>query len=290
MRMDRRVFLGRMAGAMCVAPRVLFSDQPPPIGRIGVQLYTLRAEMAKDAEGTLARVAALGYREVEFAGYFDQTPQAVRMMLGRNGLTSPATHIDYASVTSRLPQVIEASQTIGHRFIVMPWLDESLRKQSDVWKRVAETLNRAGELTAKAGIRMTYHNHHFEFAPGAGGKLPFDELLEECDPKLVMFELDLAWMTAAGQDPLAYFGKYPGRFPLVHVKGLKKKPALGATTPIEQVLPDIADVGGDAIEWAKILPVAQKAGVHHFFVEHDQPASAFDSLKASFGYLQTLKF
>jgi sugar phosphate isomerase/epimerase len=289
MTMDRRQFLGSVAGAACVAPHLFGPDEPIQLGRIGVQLYTLRAEMAKNAEATLAKVAALGYREVEFAGYFDQTPEAVRMMLGRNGLIAPATHIDYASVASRLPQVIAASQTIGHKYIVMPWLDDAVRKQADVWKRVADTLNRAGEMTAKAGIRMAYHNHHFEFVPGAGGRMPFDELLEQCDSKLVTFEIDLAWMVAGGQDPLAYFARHPGRFPLVHVKGLKKKPAQGAATPIEQVIPDIADVGGDLIDWGKILPAGQKAGVQHFFVEHDQAASPFDSLKASFQFLQTLK-
>jgi sugar phosphate isomerase/epimerase len=254
-----------------------------------MQLYTVRAEMAKDIEGTLARIAALGYREVEFAGYFDRTPHSVRMMLGRNGLTSPATHIDYASVSTRMPQVVEASQTIGHKFIVMPWLDDTLRKQPDIYKRVAATLNRAGELTKKAGIKMAYHNHHFEFVPVAG-KMPFDTLLEECDRNLVAFELDLAWITAAGHDPLAYFAKHPGRFPMVHVKGLKKRPAQGAATPIEQVLPDITDVGGDVVPWAKIFAQAQQAGIEHYFVEHDQPASAFDSLKASYAYLQNLRF
>lgn len=286
---DRRVFLGRLAGAMACAPGWLTDLKSRRLERIGLQLYTVRAEMAKDIEGTLARVAALGYREVEFAGYFDRRPHSVRMMLGRNGLTSPATHIDYASVSTRMPQVVEASQAIGHKFIVMPWLDATLRKQPDIYKRVAETLNRAGELTRKAGIKMAYHNHHFEFAPVAG-KMPFDTLLEECDRDLVAFELDLAWITAAGQDPLAYFAKHPGRFPMVHVKGLKKRPAQGAATPIEQVLPDITDVGGDVVEWAKIFAAASKGGIQHYFVEHDQPASAFDSLKASYQFLQKLRY
>jgi len=287
--LDRRAFLGSLAGAMAFSPAWLAGDQSRRLERIGMQLYTVRNEMAKDIEGTLARVAALGYREVEFAGYFDRTPDSVRMMLGRSGLASPSTHIDYASVSTRMPQVVEASQTIGHKFIVMPWLDETLRKQPDIYKRVAETLNRAGELTRKAGIKMAYHNHHFEFLPVAG-KMPFDTLLEECDKDLVAFELDLAWITAAGQDPLAYFTKYPGRFPMVHVKGLKKKPAQGAATPIEQVLPDITDVGGDIVDWARIFGASKHGGIQHYFVEHDQPASAFDSLKASYQYLQNLRF
>jgi sugar phosphate isomerase/epimerase len=287
--MGRRQFIGQAAGLVAAVPLLANGEQSRRIERIGIQLYTVRNEMAKDIEATLAKVAALGYREVEFAGYFDRRPNSVRMMLGRSGLSSPSTHIDYASISTRMPQVVEASQAIGHKYIVMPWLDETLRKQPDIYKRVAETLNRAGELSKKAGIKVAYHNHHFEFVPVAG-KLPFDTLLEGCDKDLVAFELDLAWITAAGHDPLAYFAKHPGRFPMVHVKGLKKRPAQGAATPIDQVLADITDVGGDVVEWAKIFATAPQAGIQHYFVEHDQPASVFDSLKASYTYLQNLRF
>jgi sugar phosphate isomerase/epimerase len=279
MRIRRREFLGQA-----------HASQSRRIERLGMQLYTVRAEMAKDFDGTLARVAALGFREVEFAGYFDRTPQQVRAALDRNGLTSPSTHIDLASISSRLPQVIEASRVIGHTFIVMPWLDDATRKDPGIWQQVADTLNRAGETARAAGIRMGYHNHHFEFVPTASGQLPFDVLLERCDPKLVVFELDLAWISAAGQDPLAYFAKYPGRFPMVHVKGLRKRPAQGAATPIDQVMPDIADVGGDSIDWARVFARSEQAGIAHYYVEHDNPKSAFDSLAASAKYLQALRF
>lgn len=275
-----------MAGASVVGARA----QTGRVGRLGMQLYTTRNEMAKDFDGTLARVAAIGFREVEFAGYFDRSPKDVRASLDRHGLTSPATHIDLASISTRLPQVIEASTIMGHKFIVLPWLDEATRTDPGIWPRVADTLNKAGEQSKKAGITMAYHNHHFEFVPGADGRRPLDRLLDACDKSLVAFELDLAWITAAGQDPLAYFEKYPGRFPMVHVKGLRKRPANGASTPIEQVLPDIVDVGGDSIDWARIFARAARGGIQHYFVEHDQPASAFGSLEASYKYLQGLRF
>jgi sugar phosphate isomerase/epimerase len=290
MRIRRREFLGQVGAGVVVASGMAHASQSRRIERLGMQLYTVRAEMAKDFDGTLARVAALGFREVEFAGYFDRTPQQVRAALDRNGLTSPSTHIDLASISSRLPQVIEASRVIGHTFIVMPWLDDATRKDPGIWQQVADTLNRAGETARAAGIRMGYHNHHFEFVPTASGQLPFDVLLERCDPKLVVFELDLAWISAAGQDPLAYFAKYPGRFPMVHVKGLRKRPAQGAATPIDQVMPDIADVGGDSIDWARVFARSEQAGIVHYYVEHDNPKSAFDSLAASAKYLQALRF
>lgn len=290
MRIRRRQFLGHVGAGVVAASGLALASQSRRIERIGMQLYTVRAEMAKDFDGTLARVAALGFKEVEFAGYFDRTPQQVRAALDRNGLTSPSTHIDLATITTGLPQVIEASQIIGHKFIVMPWLDDATRSDPGIWQRVADTLNRAGKTARAAGIQMGYHNHHFEFVPTASGQMPLDLLLERCDPTLVVFELDLAWISAAGQDPLAYFAKYPGRFPMVHVKGLRKRPAQGASTPIEQVMPDIVDVGGDSIDWGRIFAQSGQAGISHYYVEHDNPPSAFDSLKASFDYLQGLRF
>ena len=116
-------------------------------------------------------------------------------------------------------------------------------------------------------------------------------LLKECDPELVKIELDLCWITVAQQDPLTYFKRYPGRFPLVHVKGLKKLPTGPAPVPFEQAIPQITDVGsGDIIDWKRIFAQSEQAGIRHYFVEHDQPAAPLDSLQASARYLQALRF
>jgi sugar phosphate isomerase/epimerase len=261
------------------------------IQRVGAQLYTVRDAMQKDFEGTLAKVAAIGYKEVEFAGYFDKSPQQIKEILSRNGLTSPSAHIDYPSLTGDAwANAIEGAKTIGHDYLINAWVDESVRKEPGSWKRIAETYNRAGEISKKSGIQFAYHNHNFEFEP-VDGKLPYDFLLETCDPKLVQMEMDLCWITSAGKDPLDYFRRYPGRFPLVHVKGLSKKPAQGAATPIPEVLPDITDVGHhDIIDWKRIFAHSKEAGIKHYFVEHDVPKDPFASLKASYEYLSTLQF
>jgi sugar phosphate isomerase/epimerase len=260
------------------------------IERLGLQLYTVRNEMGKDFEGTLAKVAAAGYREVEFAGYFDHAPKDVRAILDRHKLTAPSTHVDYATVETKLAQVIETSHVIGHKFLVNPWIDEEMRKQPDVWKRMAATFNKAGEACKKAGLQFAYHNHHFEFVP-VNGVMPFDQLLKECDGDLVKMELDLCWITVARQDPLLYFQRYPGRFPLVHVKGLKKVPEGEAPVPFDQAIPNITDVGtNDVIDWKRIFAKADQAGIRHYFVEHDAAPSPFDSLNASAKYLNTLRF
>jgi sugar phosphate isomerase/epimerase len=284
---DRRTFITAMSTAALTGVRL----HAKKIDRVGMQLYTVRAEMEKDFDGTLAKVAAIGYKEVEFAGYFKRTPQQVRAALEKAGLTAPATHVDYPSLAAdKLPAVLENARAIGHQYLVNPWIDESLRKEPDIWKRVAETFNRAGEMSGKAGIQFAYHNHHFEFAP-VDGKLPYELLLEQCDPKLVKMELDLCWITAAGRDPLEYFKRYPGRFPLVHVKGLTKKPDAGGAAPIQSVMPDLTDVGtNDMIDWKRIFARSGQAGIRHYFVEHDIPKDPYASLKASYDYVKSLEF
>jgi len=286
---DRRTFLGTAGAVLVMGPLDLLA-QGNRIRTVGLQLYTVRDEMTKDFEGTLAKVAAIGYKEVEFAGYYNKPPKDVRAVLDRHGLTSPATHIDLKTLRENLPQAIETAGIIGHRFVVLPWLDDATRKEPDVWKRVADTLNAVAAAGSPSGIQAAYHNHHFEFAP-AGDKLPYDILLETCDPKVKM-ELDLCWITAAGKDPVEYFKRYPGRFPLVHVKDLKKIPA-GPTPgalPIEQILPDVADVGTGTINWKRIFAESKTAGIEHYFVEHDRPARPYESLEASYKYLQALRF
>jgi sugar phosphate isomerase/epimerase len=296
MTITRRMFLGQVAASAAtgLAPsrrrREGRRTVEHRIERLGLQLYTVRTEMEKDFEGTLAKVAAAGYREVEVAGYFDQDPKKVRAILDRHKLTAPSTHVDYPTVEGKLEQAIETSHIIGHRFIVNPWIDEAMRKQPDIWKRVAATFNKAGESCKKAGIEFAYHNHHFEFVPVDGVK-PFDLLLKECDPNLVKMELDLCWITVAREDPLTYFQRYPGRFRLVHVKGLKKIPEGQAPVPFEQAIPNITEVGAsDIIDWKRIFADASQAGIQHYFVEHDQPASPFDSIRTSARYLHDLRF
>ena len=284
---DRRAFIGAVGAACVVGVRM----EAKKIQRLGMQLYTVRTEMEKDVDATLARVAALGYKEVEFAGYFKRTPAQIRDALKKAGLTAPAAHVDYPSLAEdKLPAVIEAAQVIGHRYLVNPWIDETLRKEPDIWKRVAGTFNRAGAATQKAGIQFAYHNHHFEFAP-SDGKLPYELLLEQCDPKLVKMELDLCWISAAGKDPLEYFSKYPGRFPLVHVKGLKRVPEGDPPVPFDKAIPQITDVGNnDIVNWKRIFAKSQQAGIQHYFVEHDQPPSPIESIEKSAAYLRTLQF
>jgi len=289
--MDRRTFLGTMTAATLLTRRLAFAAGDHKIDKIGLQLYTVRDLMKQDFDGTLAKVAAIGYKEVEFAGYFDHSPKDVRAAVDRRRLTAPSAHIDYKSLGEKFPEVIEAAKVVGHEYLVNPWIEEEIRKQPDGWKHAAETFNRAGEACKKAGIQFAYHNHWFEFLP-VNGKLPYDLLLTECDPNLVKMELDLCWITVGGQDPLKYFDRYPGRFPLVHVKDVKRVPPVtaGGAQDFGSSMKDMTEVGSGIIDWKKIFAQSDKAGIKHYFVEHDNPKKPLESIKKSYDYLASLRF
>jgi sugar phosphate isomerase/epimerase len=268
--------------------------------RIGVQLYSVRKAIAEDYDGSLAKVAAAGYTRVELAEfsfdggqvrYFKRTPQELKATLDHDGLDAISTHLNYKFLTPEIfPKVLEASHVLGHKYIVCPWIDEEFRKGPDVWKHACETFNRVGEASQQAGFQFGYHNHWFEFLP-VDGKLPYDILLEGCDPKFVKMELDLCWITAAGKDPVTYFERYPGRFPLVHVKDLKSLPHITEGGP--QNFGDTADlteVGSGIIDWKRIFAHSEQAGIKYYIVEHDHPKAPFDSIRTSYEYLTKLRW
>jgi sugar phosphate isomerase/epimerase len=281
---DRRSFLGALAaiGSAGLAPErgcTSASRLPTELSylkRIGLQLYTVRDEMAANFEGTLARVAAIGYREVEFAGYLDRNPRAVRAILDQNGLVAPSAHIPIELLRTKWRAALDDAQVVGHRFLVIPWIPAEERRTLDDYKRVAELFNRAGAEAKAVGVGFAYHNHDFEFAR-VNGQLPYDILLTETDPALVAMELDLYWITKGARDPLDYFARHPGRFPLVHVKDSGGAPRH-----------EMVEVGRGTIDWKRIFARQEQAGIKHAFVEHDEPADPLGFARASYEYLSRL--
>lgn len=275
--LTRREFVGAVGGFLAssalTAGSATNTEAVKKLGRIGVQLYTVRDEMKKNFDGTLARVARIGYKEVEFAGYFGNSAKRVRASLRQNGLASPAAHIGFPVLGKEWDKTIEDARDIGQRFVICPWIDEKHRTM-DGYKQVAELFNKAGERAKAAGLRFGYHNHDFEFKP-IQGRLPYDLLIEETDPALVTMEMDVFWTRKGGQDPLAYFRRYPGRFPCLHIKDLD---AAGK----------MVDVGKGVIPWRAILARRELAGTKHIFVEHDQPPDPFASIRDSYRYLKAL--
>lgn len=278
---DRRSFLGSLGATLALAARpgaALRLARGRKLDRVGLQLYTVREAMKNDVAGTLARVAAIGYREVEFAGYFGKTPAEVRALLDRNALRSPSTHVGYEVLGDAWAGTLAGAKSIGHEWVTVAWIPDAERATLDGWKRVAAAFNRAGEQAKAAGLRFAYHNHNFEFKR-VGGRLPYDVLLEETDPRLVDFEMDLYWLVTAGGNPLAYFARHPGRFAMVHVKD--------SSGPPEQRM---VDVGRGTIDFRHIFADSARAGIRHNFVEHDEPADPFASVTTSYRYLAALEF
>jgi sugar phosphate isomerase/epimerase len=268
-------------GALCLARPGLTASAvgPGKLKTIGAQLYTVRRELEKDFEGTLARVAALGYREVEFAGYFNHKPEEVRRVLARHGLAAPSAHFQLAEWRGDLQPLIDAAHAVGHDYLLLAWTPPEVRKTLDDYRRLAELCNRAGERLHGAGLQFAYHNHDFEFAP-VEGRTPYDLLLERTDPRLVKLEMDLYWIVKGGGRPVEYFERWPGRYPLLHVKDMD------ATAKR-----DFTEVGRGVIDFKTVFAHAGRAGVRHYFVEQDEtPGSPFDSLKISIDNLRRLEF
>ncbi len=238
----------------------------PPIG---LQLYTVRALMAQDMGGTLAALAAAGVREVEFAGYFDRAPSAVRALLDRHALTAPAAHVPLPATPDGWAPVFDAAEALGHRWLVIPWVGNEVRASLDGWRRLADALNEAGRLAAPRGLRVGYHNHDFEFVV-TEGQVPFDVLADRLDPTLVDLELDLYWAVKAGRELRTMIAARPGRFPLWHLKDAGPAPARA-----------MVDVGAGTIDFRALFALGAQAGLRHAFIEHDEPSDPMASVQAS---------
>ncbi|MEO8112381.1 MAG: sugar phosphate isomerase/epimerase [Ginsengibacter sp.] len=258
---------------------------------IGLQLYTVRDAMEKDPRGTLAKVAEIGYNSVELATYtgsekfYGMSPSEFAIALKQNGLVAPSAHyrlgeeqpkgvVQQGTMLHDWDKAVDDASALGLKYMVCAYLADVERGNLDHYKKVAEQLNTAGERCKKAGIQLCYHNHDFEFIK-QGDQYPYDILLS-ADKDLVKMEVDLYWVTKAGQDPIKLFNEHPGRFPLWHVKDMDN------TTK-----KDFTEVGNGVIDFKKIFEHKNKAGMKYFFVEQDKtPGSPFDSITKSIAYIK----
>jgi sugar phosphate isomerase/epimerase len=289
--MNRRDFLQTTAlGATAAAissqlPEFLFAN---PYGKpIGLQLYTLRDQLEKDVTGTIQQIAKIGYKDVEIYSLYGKSAAEFGKILKDNGITASSGHVMLKDVKTNWEKHIEDAQTLGLKYMVNAILQEDERKSFDDYKQLVDIFNKAGEATQKAGIQFCYHNHNFEFTK-YGDTTAYDYLLKSLDPKLVKFEMDCFWVTHAGEDPVAYFKKYPGRFPLLHIKDMKDKPA--PTHELDAKMGLFAPVGQGTIDWKRIFEAARQGGMQHYYVEQDyceQPP--LEAIKASYEYLSKLK-
>jgi len=273
--MTRRQFLATV-GAVSFRSALPFPVRR--LDRVGLQLYTVRQLLARDWSGTLTQIAAIGYREVEFAGYFNRSPIEIRHLLDRLGLAAPAGHFPKEDLLAPSAAAFDVAAAIGHRWVIVAWVPPEERASLDGWRRIADDLNRIGDRCRRAGLRFAYHNQDADFIPSQG-QIPYDILLAATDPHRVDLEIDLYWVTKGGQDPAAYLARTAGRTRLVHVKDSPGPPAHR-----------MVDIGRGALDWKRLLAAAWRAGVRHYFVEHDDPADPLSFCRTSYAYLSRLEF
>jgi sugar phosphate isomerase/epimerase len=246
------------------------------LARVGLQLYTVRRAAAADLAATLARVAKVGYKEVEFAGYHNHAATEVRDLLRQNGLTAPSAHIAITEIQKTPVKTFDDARTIGHEWIVVPSLPAGKRESVDDWKRVADQFNAAARQVKAAGFRFAFHNHNDVFKK-VGDVVPIDVLIAETDPSLVSYEMDVYWVVNGGGDPVDLLTRHAGRFRLMHLKDSMGPPNH-----------KMADVGSGVIDFKTIL--AHAKGIEHYFVEHDDPPDAFTDIATSYSYLSRLEY
>jgi sugar phosphate isomerase/epimerase len=265
MSQTRRHFLtslGAAAVGLASSRRALAAVGAPSarLSRIGIQLYTLRRAAATDLAGVLEQLAKIGYKEVEFAGYYNHPAGEIRDLLHQNGLTAPSAHIDLDLIETKPAATFDDAKTIGLEWITVPSLPRGARETADDWKQLA------------------FHNHTDVIKPvGELQVVPIEILMKETDPALVSYQMDIYWAVNAGADPLALLARFPDRFKMLHVKD-------SAGPPDHKM----ADVGAGTIDFKRIF--ARARGIEHYFVEHDSPADAIASATASYKYLSALEF
>ena len=255
---------------------------------IGVQLYTVRSVLPQKPLETLKAIDQIGYREVEVvAASLDKIWDSLK----QTSLKPVSLHLDTALFMhdqDKLPGALDDAKKRGFEYVVCPYIPPQERGGADVMRKLGETLNKAGEMCRKTGLRLCYHNHAFEFQPEGSGTL-LDVLMQTADPGLVNLELDVMWSTVAGVDPVSVLKKYGKRVVLMHLKNV----APGLQKQYNETVPRTAfrEVGNGVVDIPAVLKAASEAGVQHYFVEQDQtPGDPLASLKQSFDYLRKLNF
>src|SRR5271156_1519884 len=270
-----------------------------PLGSpLGLQLYSVRDLLPKDYEGTLEQLSAMGYREVEAAGFFGRSASDVKHTMEQAGLRCVSAHYSYADLAPHLDESIEFGKALGLEYIICasPGLPEGSPAKSanarvareamtlDDWRWNAEQFNRIGETVNAAGIKFGYHNHTAEFR-AVNGVVIYDELMRLTDSTKVTMEMDCGWVIVGGKNPVDYLRRYPARFSMLHVKDFKLSGEPGSDTNP----PPSAELGRGSIDYRPIFLAAKKANIKHAFIEQEQyDMPPMDALKIDAEYMKRL--
>ncbi len=256
-------------------------------GPLGLQLYSLRDQFAKDVPGTLDKVRDMGFKDVELAGTYKLTPEQFKAELDARGLKAVSAHFPYERFKNDLDGVIREAKVLGVQWVGCAWVPHKEPFDEKTCREAIVVFNTAGDALAKEGIKFFSHTHGYEFQSYADGTL-FDLMMAETRPDLVNFEMDIFWIVHAGQDPVKLFDKYGSRFQLTHLKGMKESTPTGLLTGKSDVTNDVP-LGQGKIDLVPILQAAEKAGVKWNFIEDESPTSE-KQIPQSLRYLEQVKW
>jgi sugar phosphate isomerase/epimerase len=312
---SRRKFLKASAAtiAAATASGPLLAQLVKKKNAVGIQLFTIPAMVAADFKGTLAKLAAIGYKEIEFFGPYDfsaketiegwnkfaptlgitksafygYSPSDVKTLLNDLDLTTPSVHLDLQTMRTNMGPALEGLSALGTKYVAIPAIADP-QERSD-FNKLADEFSGFGEQMSKAGLTFVYHNHGYEHT-AKDGKTLMDTLLSQTDAKKVKFQLDIFWMTAAGANPVDYLRKYPGRFKLLHLKDASEPIRFsgdgGSMDQWIELFGKMADPGTGVLDIPAIIEAAKKSGVDHFYLERDLTPTPDTTLANSFGYLK----
>jgi sugar phosphate isomerase/epimerase len=295
--LSRRSFLvsagaGMAAGAFMSSHAIAGGKGNVPLG---IQLWTVKSAAEKDLEGTLRAVYAAGFREIEFAGYYGKSPAEIAKLMKGIGFSLVSTHAGAGDIAKNGDKIIADAKALGLEYVIcsspgvspekekLPWEERMKAVDLSDWKWNADLFNRFGKQVAEAGMTFGYHNHSAEFKK-FDGKSAFDHLFEMTDPKYTKVQLDVGWVTVAGEDPIKLLEQYKGRVVSLHVKDVGKRGADGKDPP------SVA-LGEGVTDWKKVLAKAKATGVKHYFYEQEEPFTRpiLDSVKMSGTFLSTIE-
>ena len=254
---------------------------------VGLQLYSLRDQFAKDVPGTLDKVRAFGFKNVELAGTYGMTPEKFKAELDARGLRAVAGHFPFDRYRKDVTGIALEAKALGLEYVGCAWIDHQDPFDEKTCRDAITVFNQAGAALARHGIQFYYHTHGYEFQRFGKGTL-FDLMMTETDPQFVSYEMDVFWIVHAGQDPVKLFKKYPGRWQLTHLKGMKETTPTGLLTGHSEVTNDLP-LGAGKIDFPPILKAAKKSGVKWHFLEDESP-SVEQQIPQSLQYLKTVKW
>ena len=257
-------------------------------GPLGLQLWSVREQMAQDVPGTLAWVREQGFTEVELAGTQGMTPEAFRQELDRAGLRATAMHAPYERLRDSMEVVFAEAETLGVGDVGVAWIPHEGSYTPEMARQTAEDFNRWGQAARERGLRFYYHNHGYEFEPAADGTIPFDVLMEATDPESVFYEMDVFWTVHPGIDPVELLRRYPDRWKLMHVKDMAEGTETGDYSGGAPAEAQVA-VGTGMIDYGAVLAAAEEVGVEKYYVE-DETTDPLANIPQTLQYLQSITY